>query len=377
MRFYTFVFRNVTRRRMRSSLTVIGVAVAVCAVVALIGISNSSEQSFLKIYERQNVAIIVQQRGVKQRLTSVLDAKLGDEIAKIRGVKSVTGGLVSYTSLEDLGADAVLVNGWEADSPLMQRLDVLPDGRLPKADDKQSVLLGEDLAAALEKKVGDKISLFDSGQFTVIGIFHSSNPLETRSMVMLLRDVQRFMARKGQVTGFAVIVDHPKDEAEVQRICQAINALGPRIDAESAADSVKGTTEIRFIRATSWLTSAVAIIIGAVGVLNTMIMSVAERTREIGILRAIGWKQRRIVRMILVESVFLSLIGGLVGAFSAIGVTNLLGRNSAVAGLIDTQISGGVLVFGVVSALCIGIVGAAYPAYRGARLLPTEALRHE
>ena len=196
-------------------------------------------------------------------------------------------------------------------------------------------------------------------------------------MVLLLRDLQRFMGRQGQVTGFAVVVDHPDDEAEVQRICQAINALGPRIDAKSAADSVKGTTEIRFIRAMSWLTSSIAFIIGAVGVLNTMIMSVAERTREIGILRAIGWRQRRIVRMILLESVLLSLSGGVIGSIAAIGVTNLLGRNSAVAGLIDTHIAGGVLLFGVTSALCIGILGAAYPAYRSARLLPTEALRHE
>ena len=83
MRFYTFVLKNVIRRRMRSSLTVIGVAVAVGAVVALVGISNSSEQSFMQIYQRQNVAILVQQRGAKQRLTSVLDANLGEKIAKI------------------------------------------------------------------------------------------------------------------------------------------------------------------------------------------------------------------------------------------------------------------------------------------------------
>jgi putative ABC transport system permease protein len=377
MRFHSFVLKNVVRRRMRSSLTVIGVAVAVGAVVALIGISSSSERSFLEIYRRQNVAVIVQQRGAKQRLTSVLDATLGDKIAAISGVKSVTAGLVMFTSLEELGDDAVVVNGWESDSPLMKKLDVLPEGRLLKADDQQSVLLGEDLANALEKKVGDTISLFDSGKFTVVGIFRSSISYETRSMVMLLKDVQRFMGRKGQVTGFAVTVDHPNDEAEVQRICQTINGFGPRLDAKSADDSVKGTTEIRFIRATSWLTSSIALIIGAVGVLNTMIMSVAERTKEIGILRAIGWKRRRIVRMILSESVLLSLAGGVLGALVAIGVTHLLGKNSAVAGLIDTTITGNVLIFGVLSALCIGVVGAAYPAFRGARLLPTEALRHE
>jgi putative ABC transport system permease protein len=377
MRFYTFVLKNVIRRRMRSTLTMIGVAVAVGAVVALIGISNSSENSFLKVYEQQDVAILVQQRGAKQRLTSVLDEKLGERIAKIPGVKNVTPGLVDFTSLEQLPDSAVVVQGWNADSPLIKKLKIMPDGRNLKADDKHCVLLGQELAGALEKRVGDKLPLFESGDFTVIGIFNSPIPYESRSMVLSLPDLQKFMGRKGQVTGFAVVTDHPNDEAEVQRICKDIQTLGPRIQAQGAVESVKNTTEIRFIGAMSWLTSAIAIIIGAVGVLNTMIMSVAERTREIGILRAIGWKQRRIVRMILVESILLSLSGGILGAISAIGVTNILGRHPAVAGLIDTHITPGVLAFGVASALCIGILGAAYPAYRGARLQPTEALRHE
>jgi putative ABC transport system permease protein len=377
MRFYSFVLKNVVRRRMRSSLTVIGVAVAVGAVVSLIGISNSSERSFLEIYRRGNVAIIVQQRGAKQRLTSVLDIGLEKKIAAIPGVTGVNGGLVDFTSLEELGSDAVVVNGWEPGSPLMKKLELQPGGRMLQPDDRQCVLLGEALAEALGKKVGDTVSLYDTGKLNVVGIFRSPISYETRSMVMLLHDLQHFMGRKDQVSGFAVITDHPEDTAEVRRICGEINALGPRIDAQSSADSVTGTTEIKFIRATSWLTSAIAIIIGAVGVLNTMIMSVAERTKEIGILRAIGWRQWRIVRMILAESVLLSLTGGIFGALTAIGVTHLLGKNAAVAGLIDTRITPMVLVFGIVSALCIGIVGAVYPAFRGARLLPTEALRHE
>lgn len=377
MRFYTFVLKNVVRRRVRSCLTVIGMAVAVGAVVALVGISNSSERSFIEVYQRQNVSIIVQQRGAKQRLTSVLDAKLGDEIKQIPGVKEVTAGLVDFTSLEELNTDAVVMQGWEADTPLMRKLDVMPGGRLLKADDKKSVMLGEELAAALEKKVGDKIPLFDSGEYTIVGIFRSPVSYETRSMVLLLADLQKFMGRQGQVTGFAVTVEHPEDEAEIIRVRDTIAALGPRIDAKTAAESVSTTTEIRFIRATSWITSAIAIIIGAVGMLNTMIMSVSERTREIGILRAIGWRKSRIVRMILTESVLLSLTGGVFGTFAAVGVTQLLGKHPAVAGLIDTHIAGSVLVFGVVSALCVGVLGAAYPAYRGAQLLPTEALRHE
>ncbi len=126
-------------------------------------------------------------------------------------------------------------------------------------------------------------------------------------------------------------------------ICDAIMALGPRIIAKPAADSVRATTEIRFLRAMAWITSAIAIIIGIVVMLNTMIMSVSERTREIGILRAIGWRKIRIVRMILVEAFLMSLVGGVIGTAGAVGVTHLLGQHPAVAGLVDTHIAGGVL----------------------------------
>jgi len=376
MRFHTFVLKNVVRRRVRSTLTVVGVAVAVGGVVALIGISSSTEQSFKRIYERQNVAIIVQQRGAKQRLTSVLDEKLGRRIEQIPGVVAANPGLVDFTSIEELGADAVVVQGWEANSPLMKKLDIVA-GRSLAASDSKGVLLGETLATALDKKLGDKMQIFDKATYTVVGIFKSPISYETRSMVMLLEDLQGIMARPGQVTGFAIIVEHPENEAEVKRIVDAITAMGPMIDAKSAAESVSGTTEIKFIRAISWITSAIAIVIGVIGMLNTMIMSVSERTREIGILRAIGWRRWRIVRMVMIESILLSLSGGVLGTVGAVFLTGILDKQSAVAGLITTEISPTVMCFGVFSALFVGVIGAAYPAYSGARLQPTEALRHE
>ena len=377
MRFHTFVLKNVVRRRVRSSLTVIGMAVAVGAVVALVGISNSSIQSFLDIYSSQKIAIIAQQRGAKQRLTSVLSEKLGDEIAKIPGVKQVNTGLVDYTSLEEFGIHALVVQGWVPDSLAMRALNVQPGGHWLTADDRRGVLLGEDLARALEKGVGDEIPLFDDGTYTVVGIVKSPIPYESSSMWVSLAALQKFMGRKGQVTGYAIIVDDPENAAEVERVRAAIAALGSHIEARTAADSVNSTTEIRFIRATAWITSAIAIFIGAIGMLNTMIVSVFERTHEIGILRAIGWRRWRIVRMILIESVLLSFIGGLIGTTGAVFLTPLLGRHPAVAGLINPNIGGDAVVLGIAMALCVGLLGAAYPAYRGAQLLPTEALRHE
>jgi putative ABC transport system permease protein len=370
----------------RSTLTVIGMAVAVGAVVALVGISSSSVASFLSIYQQQKIAIIVQQRGAKQRLTSVLSDTLGGEIAKIPGVKQVNPGLVDYMSIEELGINAVVMQGWVADSPIMKSLNILPGGHWITAADRRSVLLGADLAESFAKDetlkkyghVGSQIPLFDDGMYTVVGVVKSPNPFESNGMWVALGDLQRFMGRKGQVTGYSVVVDHPDNKAEVEQVLGAIKALGPKtIEAKAAEESVTSTTEIRFIQATSWITSAIAIIIGAVGMLNTMIVSVFERTHEIGILRAIGWRRLRIIRMILVESVLLSLTGGVVGTLSAVVLTPVLGRHPAVAGLIDAHIPNSTIGLGIVMALVVGLLGAAYPAYRGAQLLPTEALRHE
>jgi putative ABC transport system permease protein len=377
MRFWTFVLKNVVRRRVRSSLTIVGMAVAVGAVVALVGISSGFEQSFMAVYQRQKVDLLVQQRGVKQRLTGVLDAKLGDRIAKVPGVKQVNSGLVDFTSMDELGPVGVMVQGWEADAPLMKGLDILPGGRNLRADDKHCVLLGQRLADSLDKHVGDKLSLFDNVTYTVTGIFKSPTIYENGSMVVLLADLQRFMGREGQVSGFAIIIDHPNNKEEIERVRQDIAALGKNLEVTPTAEFVNSTLEIRFIHAMAWVTSAVALVIGAVGMLNTMVMSVFERTREIGILRAIGWGRWRVVRMILMESVLLSLIGGVLGTLAAVTLARVLAAQPSVAGMVDSYIAPWVILQGFLIALCVGLLGAAYPAYRGAQLLPTEALRHE
>jgi len=284
-----------------------------------------------------------------------------------------------------LGPVGVLVQGWETDSPLMKELNgnILPGGNPLAPDDPNGVLLGKRLAASLEKTVGETLKIFDDKTYVVRGIFKSNTVYENGGMVVLLKDLQRFMGRPGQVSGFTVVVDKYEDnteierKAEIERIRREIEALGSNIEVTPTAEFVNSTNEIVVIRAISWLTSALGLVIGAVGMLNTMVMSVFERTREIGILRAIGWGRWRVVRMILMESVLLSLTGGAVGAVGAVLVTRVLSNQPAVSGMIDSRIAPSVIGLGFLIALCVGLLGAAYPAYRGAQLLPTEALRHE
>ena len=125
----------------------------------------------------------------------------------------------------------------------------------------------------------------------------------------------------------------------------------------------------------AWMTSMIALVIGAIGTLNTMMMSVLERTREIGILRAMGWQRRRVVAMIMLESCTMALVASIVGSLLAILLTWGLSRLGASRGILSPAIDGQVLAQGVAIALVIGLLGAFIPAWRASQMLPSDAFR--
>jgi len=125
-----------------------------------------------------------------------------------------------------------------------------------------------------------------------------------------------------------------------------------------------------------WAVSLVAILVGGIIVVITMLKAVSERTREIGVLRAIGWTRQRIIKMIIGESILLSLIGIVVGLIVKIGIVEILGSTGMIPGLMPS-FSVSLFVKGIGVALLLGIIGGIYPAYRASRLEPTEALRYD
>ncbi|MCK4470893.1 MAG: ABC transporter permease, partial [Anaerolineae bacterium] len=123
--------------------------------------------------------------------------------------------------------------------------------------------------------------------------------------------------------------------------------------------------------------SFLAVFIGAVGMLNTMLMSVLERTREIGVLRALGWRRGRVLRMILQEGLALGAVGGVCGILLGLGLAWGMSQMPGMGEMVDPRYSPELFARALVVALITGVIGGLYPAWRATRMRPVEALRYE
>lgn len=376
MRLSTFVYRNITRRRVRSALTVGGMAVAVSAVVALVGIADGFRQSFLDLYEGNSVDVIVVRARSADRMASEINEALGGKIAAVPGVEAVEPVLMDAISLEESGQIGVVLQGLDPRGAAVRDIQITA-GRTLAAGEKHAVLLGRILAANLAKHVGDQLEIYEGETFDVVGIYDRENLFENGAMIVPLAELQRMLGQEGLVSAFNVTVEHPVRPELIEGVVTSIKELGVGLSAMATEEYVATDNRILGANAMAWSTSAIALVIGAIGMLNTMIVAVFERTSEIGILRAIGWRKSRIVRIILLESSLLCLAGAVIGTGLALMMTYLLSRAPATAGLVSASIPPQVVVQGFVIALLIGLLGASYPAFRAARLTPTAALRHE
>ncbi len=288
--------------------------------------------------------------------------------AKPKGSRPLPGYLLETLSLEDRQIYGIPAMGMLSDSWLMDDYEFDSEIANPPA---ASIYLGENLAQRAGLTTGDPVDLFDE-PFTVAGVFRSSSVWESGSMILPLGQLQTLAGRESSVTYVNVRL---QPDADDKLTIAAIQAIDPKLTALATQEFVDTDTRLRLAGAMAWMTSVIAILVGSIGTLNTMMTSVMERTGEIGLLRATGWPAIKVVRLILGESTLLAIASVILGTAGAAILLHFVSANPAASGLISPSMSASVLIRGAVIGLLIGWFGALLPAARAARMQPAEALR--
>jgi putative ABC transport system permease protein len=368
MTFLTIVMRSLVRRPVRTGLTLVGIAIGIAAVVALVGISQGYEKSVENQLDVIGMDLLVSNMG-GGIAPKVFDAEVAKKIAQLPGVSQVGSVLMHFLSVEEV--PFMMVSGREWGAFGWDKLTVV-EGRQPKDAKEQACVLGLMAADMLKKKVGDTVQV-EASELTVVGIVDGHSVVDNGALILTLDALQEARGEQGKIDFVNVRLDKDLPKERVDNIIAEIKKIYPEGRA-SRTNEVVGTSQgFRVANAMSWSTSLLAIIVGVLNVMNTMLMTVFERTHEIGILLAVGWRRMRIVMMVLCESALLGLLGGVIGA--TLGVVGLkILEHSAVRGLLQADTSPTLLILAIAIAVVVGIISGLYPAWRSSLLSPAVAL---
>ena len=240
------------------------------------------------------------------------------------------------------------------------------------SNDKYAVLIGKSLADNMHKFIGSSIKV-NGQKFRVKGIVSSESELLGNLIIMNIdtaREIGGFP--KDKVSSFYVEVIDP---AEDRKVAEKINfALGSEVEANTASDfSETFAGVIKNFRLVALAIALISAFVAAIGILNTMLMSVMERYKEIGTLKATGWTNANIMQMILYESTFIGIIGGILGILFGTAISKLVSLQIGMPTFVSAELLSESFLF----ALVIGVGAGLYPAWKASRFDPVEALRAE
>ncbi|HEU4703294.1 MAG TPA: ABC transporter permease, partial [Conexibacter sp.] len=210
------------------------------------------------------------------------------------------------------------------------------------------------------------------GAYRVVGVYHAGVPFEDQGAVLPLAVVERLLGRPGDATTIAVSL---RSGADPQAVGARLQDAFPGTVAISQPGQVaRVDTNTLLIRKTAVVFVALALVIGGIAVMNTMLMAVFERQRDFALLLAIGWPRRLVGELVLREGIVLSLVGALAGLALGAAAVVLVVRALGASSLVVPHLTAWTLLRGLLVALGMGAAGSLYPAWRVTRLRPAEAL---
>ncbi len=370
MTFLTIVVHGLMRRPVRTGLTLVGISIGIAAVVALVGISRGFETSWETGMKSRGTDIVVSSMG--SALTpKPFSAEVRNRITALPNLAETCAIYVELMSVES--ADMMVISAREWGGFSWKNLKVT-EGRLPNGADEPAVVLGKTAAEVLKKKVGDTLQL-ETEELAVVGIVDGGAVVENGSVILSLPLMQKITGNEGRINIIDVRATPGTSKEQLTQLSTEITRLIPEARAVIASEHIQNSQAYKMINAMSWGTSLLAVLVGVLGVMNTMLMTVFERTQEICILLAVGWKRSRIFRMILLESALLGFLGGIGGVVLGVLGVKVLETTPAIRGLLEPDLNPTLLASAVGIAVIVGVLSGLYPAWRSSRLSPSHALQ--
>ena len=372
MTFFDLILRNLWKRKARSIGLLLAVAVAVMTVVALDVTSSGLEQSAAAIISVGKADFTVAQKGASDTLSSTIDRH---ELTRIRQTAGVQGAVGVLVETEHINAD----------NPVFIEIGIQPSdltgfgvkvvaGHSYSATSTNQVMLGWTAAANLGLKVGNHFQA-NGALNTVVGIYSTGNAFGDAGAMFPLPAIQGYNRLSGIVT-LAFVKVQPG--YSISRVAARVAYAQPQLTTIRTANEFgRADTNLVYLQAAVNGSTVLAILIGAIIVGNTMLLSLFERTREFGLLRAFGWTRRRTVVLLLSESLLLAVLGAGVGVALSFVVATLLAQLPALKGILHPNFTEGAFWRALFTALVMTFLGALYPTIRAALLSPLKALSYE
>src|SRR5574341_1653117 len=363
------IFKNLLRRKTRTLFTLFGIGIGVAAVVALGAMAEGFINSYSTVLTSSGADLILTQKDASDIIFSSVDESVGQEVATMPGVKQVAGVMLGLVTTSDL--PYFFVFGVGPDEFALRHYKIVQGAETISGS--HQMFLGKAAAKNAKRKVGDSFKIQDVS-YKIAGLYETGEGIEEWGAVISLKDAQDEFRRPRQVSFYQIKVQKPE---LTDQLIKDLEKRYPKLTTSRSANFMEEQQETGIIRAFGWFIGMLAVMAGGLGMMNTMLMSVFERTREIGVLRAVGWRRRRVLFLILGEAFTLSVFGGILGNMLGFLMLEGITQIPGVAAFLENAYSPNLFVQSMIIALFLGAVGGLYPAWRAASLQPVEAMRYE
>ncbi len=380
--------RNIFRRPLRTGLTILGIVIGVFALTVMGALAEKLNVLVAGGDDYFRTRIFVFDEGAAsgfQASARPITRDIVEQIDALTGVERATPVLQTLLDPDQIGGFDIpeLLTGIEPETWYDPSVDLRVDaGRLLEANERGVTVIGADLAERYDLRVGDDFDIRDR-TFEVVGVLERTLTFPDKIAYVPLRDAQEIYV-ENVPQGFDYRTDELATQIEVfpDDISQA-DAVAAEI--EDAIDGVRTVTPEQVADQIGQASvvfnliivgaSVIAVIVGGLSVINTMVMTVSERVREIGIKKAVGARTRTILAEFIVEATLLGAIGGLIGLSAGALLVVVLNAQTAGSGTTVFLITPMLLLRSFVFATVLGALAGIYPALRAARLDPVQALR--